>query len=125
MKKYIHSSLLGAPAGPYTPAVLSGNTLFLSGQIAPDATSKGIETETKQVMDNIHILLTQAGFQYTDVVSVTILLTDMAFFQQVNDVYASYFPSGSYPARMTYAVKELPQKVNVEIALIATQTHAS
>jgi 2-iminobutanoate/2-iminopropanoate deaminase len=112
-----------APIGPYNQAIQTGNLIFLSGQIALDAASgnlitESIEAETAQVMKNILAVLTEAGAGFEHILKTTIFLSDMALFLAVNEVYGSYFTS-NYPARETVAVKGLPKNVNVEISVIA------
>jgi 2-iminobutanoate/2-iminopropanoate deaminase len=122
-KMIINTPNAPAPIGPYSQAVQAGNLLFLSGQIAIDpATGKveasGISGETHQVMQNLKAVLSKAGLEFGHVVKTTILLSDMALFVAVNEVYGTYF-TGDFPARETYAVKSLPKGVNVEISMIA------
>jgi 2-iminobutanoate/2-iminopropanoate deaminase len=112
------------PVGPYSPAILSGNLLFLSGQIALDAATgqlinDSIEAEAHKVMQNVGALLQAAGANYQHLVKVTIYLTDMANFATVNQVYASYFQDGVYPARETIGISQLPRAAQVEISGIA------
>ena len=112
-----------APIGPYNQAILSGNMLFISGQIALDPLTgelddADITIETNRVMHNLEAILSESGFGFDHVVKTTIFLSDMQLFSQVNDIYASYF-TGVFPARETVAVKGLPKNVNVEISMIA------
>jgi 2-iminobutanoate/2-iminopropanoate deaminase len=112
------------PVGPYSPAILSGNILFLSGQIALDETtgnlmSGTIEEETHQVMRNLGKLLQTQGLGYEHLVKVSIFLTDLGQFGNVNKVYASYFKDGIYPARETVQVVRLPKDAHVEMSAIA------
>lgn len=123
MKTIITSKNAPAPIGPYSHAVLKGNTLFVSGQVAKDPASgelklSDIKTETKQVMENLKGILTDAGMDFSNVCKTTIFLMDMNDFAQVNEVYGSYF-TGDYPARETVQVAKLPLNVNVEISVIA------
>lgn len=125
MKKIINTTNAPAPIGPYTQAVLSGNMLFISGQIAlvpgtDDLANADIAAETNQVMNNLKAILTEAEMDFGNVVKTTIFLSDMALFGRVNEVYGSYFQS-DYPARETVAVKGLPKNVNVEISMIASK----
>lgn len=112
-----------APVGPYSPAVRAGAWLFVSGQIAlrPDGTieKSSIEAETRQVLANLRSVLEAAGAAPNQIVKVTIFLTDMAFFETVNALYAQFFPEGSYPARETVAVAALPRGARIEISAIA------
>lgn len=112
-----------APIGPYNQAVYAGNLLFISGQICIDpATGQlnngTIAEETKQVMENLKAILSEAGLSFRDVVKSTIFLTDMNQFSEVNEVYGNYFTE-AFPARETVQVSALPKFVNVEISLIA------
>jgi 2-iminobutanoate/2-iminopropanoate deaminase len=123
MKTIITSKNAPAPIGPYSHAVLKGNMLFVSGQVAKDPTSgelklSDVKTETKQVMENLKGILTDAGMDFSNVCKTTIFLMDMNDFAQVNEVYGSYF-TGDYPARETVQVAKLPLNVNVEISVIA------
>ncbi|MFS4492279.1 RidA family protein [Maribacter sp. 2308TA10-17] len=124
MKKIINTSNAPAPIGPYNQAILSGNTLYISGQIPMDAETGNliegnIQKETKQCMKNLKAILTEAGMTFENVVKSSIFLADMNQFSQVNEVYASYFKAGTAPARETVEVANLPKFVNVEISMIA------
>jgi 2-iminobutanoate/2-iminopropanoate deaminase len=123
MKKIITSKNAPAPIGPYSHGVLHGNMLFVSGQVGKHPVTgelmlADIKTETKQVMENIKGILTDAGMDFTNIVKTTIFLTDMNDFASVNEVYGSYF-TGDYPARETVQVSKLPLNVNVEISVTA------
>lgn len=114
-----------APIGPYSQAIRSGNTLFISGQICidpltGDLNQDSIAEETQQVMQNLEAILKAASMDFTNVVKTTIFLTDMNKFSEVNEVYGQYFQA-AYPARETVAVSALPKFVNVEISMIAIQ----
>ena len=124
-KKIINTANAPAPIGPYNQAILAGNTLYISGQIALDAgtgelMNATLEEETKKVMTNLNAILTAAGFGFQDVVKTSIFLSDMALFAEVNEIYSSYF-TDDFPARETIAVLGLPRNVNVEISMIAVQ----
>jgi 2-iminobutanoate/2-iminopropanoate deaminase len=123
MKKIINTPNAPAPIGPYSQAVLSGNMLFVSGQVAinpatGDLVLDSLEAETTQVMHNLQAVLLAANASFDNVVMTTIFLTDMGDFATVNAIYGKYF-SENYPARATVAVKTLPKNVNVEISVIA------
>ncbi len=125
MKRIIHTSNAPAPIGPYSQAVETGNTLFVSGQVAIDpATNQviagSVEDEAHRVMLNIGAILTEAGYSFQDVIKTTIFLTSMDLFARVNAVYGFYF-AGDFPARETVAVVGLPKNVNVEISVIASK----
>ena len=113
------------PIGPYNQAVLSGNMLFISGQVCinpatNELKNKDIQEETHQVMHNLKAILQQAGMDFGNVVKTTIFITDMHQFGQVNEVYGKYFES-NFPARETVQVSALPKFVNVEISMIAVK----
>jgi len=125
MKRIIQTNNAPAAIGPYSQAVEIGETLYISGQIPLDpATMKvvegGIQEQTTQVLKNIGAILKEAGYNYTDVVKSTCLLSDMANFKAMNEVYATYY-SVSPPARAAFAVKELPLGVLIEIETIAAK----
>ena len=125
MKKIINTPNAPAPIGPYNQAVMSGDMLFISGQIAlipgtSDLSNTDIAAEANQVMKNLQAILTEAGTDFSNVVKTTIFLSDMSLFGAVNEIYGSYFTS-DYPARETVAVKGLPKNVNVEISMIASK----
>jgi 2-iminobutanoate/2-iminopropanoate deaminase len=114
----------GAAIGPYSPAQQVGNFLFVSGQIAMNPATGGlenkdIETETRQVLDNLMKVVRSAGFDSSDVLSTTVYLKDMADFQRMNAVYGGYFAQGNYPARATVQVAGLAKEARVEISAIA------
>ena len=125
MKKIINTTNAPAPIGPYNQAVLSGNMLFVSGQIAlipgtSDLANADIATEAHQVMKNLKAILAEAAMDFSNVVKTTIFLSDMSLFGEVNEIYGSYFMS-DYPARETVEVKGLHKNVNVEISMIASK----
>jgi len=125
-KKIITTPNAPAPIGPYNQAIKVGSTLYLSGQVAlnpktMELVNNTITEETKQVMENLSAVLQAGGMSFAHVVKTTIFLSDMAFFQEVNTIYGSYFDEGTAPARETVAVKTLPKNVNVEISMIAVE----
>ncbi|ALM06763.1 dfrA [Sediminicola sp. YIK13] len=124
MKKVITTTNAPAPIGPYNQAILTGNTLYISGQIPMDpATGKLIEgdikKETAQSMENLKAILTEAGMTFENVVKSSIFVKDMHQFAAINEVYGAYFSSETAPARETVEVSNLPKFVNVEISMIA------
>ena len=122
-KNIIITTAAPAPIGPYNQAILAGNMLFISGQVAlipetGEMANADIDQETHQVMKNLKNILTEGGIGFEDVVKTTIFLSDMNLFAQVNEIYGKYF-SGDFPARETVAVKGLPKNANVEISMVA------
>ena len=124
MKKIIFTENAPVPIGPYNQAVLKGNTLYTSGQIAinpatGELVTDTIETETEQVMQNMKAVLEAAGMTFENVVKTTIFIMDMNDFGKINTVYGAYFNETTAPARETVQVACLPKNVNVEISMIA------
>ena len=124
MKKIIQTSKAPAPIGPYNQAILSGNTLYTSGQIAINpATGEiqlgTIEEETTLVMENMKAVLEAADMTFEDVVKASIFISDMDDFSEINAVYGHYFNEETAPARETVEVANLPKYVHVEISMIA------
>jgi 2-iminobutanoate/2-iminopropanoate deaminase len=123
VKKTIKTSAAPAPIGPYSQAILCGDLLFISGQVAlkpgtNELANEEINGETHQVMKNLEAILSEANMTFNNVVKTTIFLSEMDLFSQVNEVYGQYFDN-EFPARETVAVKGLPKNVNVEISMIA------
>lgn len=124
MRKIITSKKAPAPIGPYSQAVLKGNTVFTSGQIAinPETGELVLDTiksETQQVMENLKAVLKAANLSFDDVVKTSIFITDMNDFTEINDVYGRYFDNDNAPARETVQVAKLPKNVHIEISMIA------
>jgi 2-iminobutanoate/2-iminopropanoate deaminase len=124
-KTVIQTNRAPGAIGPYSQAVVSGNLLFVSGQIPIDPETGnliigGIESETHRVMKNIEAILTEAGYGFEHVLKSTLFLKSMEDFSKINAVYASYF-EGNYPARETVEVSVLPKNANVEISVIASK----
>ncbi len=124
MKKAIISTEAPLPIGPYNQAILKGETLYISGQIAihPETNeliTENIEAETHRVMMNILAILAAADMSIEQVVKTTIFLKTMDDFSAVNAVYSTYFKQSIAPARETVAVLGLPKNVNIEISMIA------
>lgn len=122
MKEIINSPQAPAPIGSYSQAVKSGNTLYVSGQIAIDQDTgklitETIESETKQVMTNIGYILGAAGVGFEHIIKCSIFIKDMNQFAQINAVYGEYFKENP-PARETVEVSQLPKGVNVEISCV-------
>jgi 2-iminobutanoate/2-iminopropanoate deaminase len=122
-KQIIQTNNAPAPIGPYNQAVKSGSFLFVSGQVAlkpgtNDLANADIIEETHQVLQNLKVILAEAGMDFSNIVKTTIFLSDMGLFSSVNEIYSKYF-DGSFPARETVAVKGLPKNANVEISVIA------
>lgn len=125
MKKSILSSAAPAPIGPFSQAILAqGTFLYVSGSIGMTKegvlAEGGIKSQTKQVLANIHAVLSEAGYTFSDVVKVNVFLTDMMDFTAMNEVYSEYF-SKPEPARTTVQVAGLPKNAIVEIELTAVK----
>jgi 2-iminobutanoate/2-iminopropanoate deaminase len=125
MKRIIHTNKAPQAVGPYSQAVEINGTLYISGQIPlhPETmkiVDGGIKEQTLQVMKNIGVILEEAGYSFADVVKSTCLLSDMANFKEMNEVYAGFYPENP-PARAAFAVRELPLGVMVEIETVAAK----
>lgn len=123
MNKIIHTEKAPAAIGPYSQAVQAGNTLYVSGQIPIDPATgafagNDIIAQTRQSLTNVRNILEAAGYSLTDVVKTTVLLADIADFAAMNGVYAEFFTENC-PARVCFAVKDLPKGALVEIEAIA------
>ena len=126
MKQIINTSKAPAPIGPYNQAVMSGNTLYISGQIPLDPDNGqliegDIQKETHQCMKNLKAILEEAGMGFEQVVKTSIFLKYMHQFALINEAYAQYFNADTAPARETVEVANLPKFVNVEISMIAVK----
>lgn len=124
MKKIITTDKAPAPIGPYNQAVLLGNLLYTSGQIAINPKTGAleiddIEKETKLVMENLKAILEEAGMTFENVIKSSIFVSDMHNFSKINKIYGKYFNAETAPARETVEVANLPKFVNVEISVIA------
>jgi 2-iminobutanoate/2-iminopropanoate deaminase len=126
MKTIITTKKAPAPIGPYNQAILTGNTLYTSGQIAINPESgalvlENIQSETRQVMENMKQVLLAADMTFENVIKASIFISDMNNFLEINAVYGEYFNNETAPARETVEVANLPKFVNVEISMIAAK----
>ncbi len=126
MKKIIETSNAPKPIGPYSQAVMTGNTLYTSGQIAIDPVNgelitDEIKAETRRVMENLKAVLAAAEMTFENVIKSSIFISDMKDFAEINVIYGSYFDENNAPARETVQVAVLPKNVNVEISMIAVK----
>jgi len=121
----VNTAAAPAPVGPYNQAVRAGNLLFCSGQIALDPATGSmvgggdVEAETRQVLNNLLAVLSEAGCMASSVVRTTVFLADLADFARVNDLYAEVFGQGVAPARACVQAAALPKGARVEIDCIA------
>lgn len=125
MKRIIQTPNAPAAIGPYSQAIEVNGTLYVSGQIPLNPKTMtvvegGIQEQTEQVLQNIGEILSAAGYSFSDVVKSTCLLSDMANFKAMNEVYGRYY-SANPPARAAFAVKDLPLGVLIEIETIAAK----
>ena len=109
--------------GPYSQAIVTGDLVFLSGQLGINrekgGLEEGVEAQTRQAFKNIQAVLAEADLNLNHVVKVTVLLKDIEDFAKVNAIYAEHFEQ-PYPARSAFAVKDLPASALVEIEVIAS-----
>lgn len=127
MKKIIYTPDAPAAIGPYNQAVYANHTLYVSGQIGinpitGELVSGTIESETRQVLTNLHAILIAAGLSFKDVVKCSVFVKDMAQYSRINEVYATFFDPDWAPARELVEVANLPRYVNIEISLIAVSS---
>lgn len=123
IKEVISTSKAPAAIGPYSQAIKAGGMLFISGQlpIVPATgafAAEDISGQTRQSLENIGAILTEAGCDYSNIVKVTVLLADIGDFAAMNTVYAEFF-ADACPARAAFAVKDLPKGALIEIEAIA------
>ncbi len=126
MKKIITTHKAPQPIGPYNQAVMVGNMLYTSGQIAihpetGELVMDSIQVETTQVMENLKAVLEAADMTFENVIKSSIFISDMNTFAAINSVYGTYFEEATAPARETVEVANLPKFVNVEISVIAVK----
>lgn len=126
MKKVINTTEAPEAIGPYSQAIVTGNLIFVSGQIplhpfTGELIKDDITVATNLVMENIGAILAAAKVDYKDIVKTSIFLTNINDFAEVNEVYASYFED-NFPARETVQVAALPKGVSVEISVIAAKS---
>ena len=124
MNRRIHTDKTPAAVGPYVQAVLAGNTLYTSGQLGmipgTGELPEGVEAQTRQSLANVQAILTEAGFEKSDVVKTTVFLKNMGDFAAVNAIYADFF-GDTCPARSCVEVACLPKGGLVEIELTAVR----
>lgn len=124
MKKVIASQKAPGAIGPYSQAIEAAGMVFVSGQLPIDATTgnmpESITDQTRQSLENMKHILSEAGLTMADVVKTTVYLSDMSNFADMNNVYTTFF-DGQYPARSAFAVKTLPKEALVEIECIAVR----
>ncbi len=124
MKKVISTTAAPAAIGPYSQAILSGSTLYASGQLGIDPATGdfvpgGVTEQTEQVFRNIRAVLAEAGMTMDNIVKTTCFLADMKDFAAMNEVYARAFEGCTFPARSAVAVCTLPKNGLIEIEILA------
>ena len=124
MNKMISAKNAPAAVGPYSHAVLAGNTLYTSGQLGLDPVSgelaAGVEAQAKQALETLRAVLETAGMDFQDVTKTTVFLSDMGDFAAINAIYAQYF-TGEAPARSCVQVAALPKGAAFEIEAVAVK----
>ena len=124
MKEIVVSSMAPKPIGPYSQGVVSGNYIFLSGQVGRkhDATEleKGVAAQTRQTILNIKAVLAEKNLNLDNVVKTSVFLADMNDFAEMNGVYAEFFDENTAPARTTIQAAALPLAADVEIEAMAS-----
>ncbi|GAB4428436.1 MAG: RidA family protein [Anaerolineae bacterium] len=122
-RQVIYTDKAPAPIGPYSQAIKTGDTVYVSGQggLVPETmqiVGPTVAAQTEQTLRNIAAILEAAGTDLAHVIKVNVLLADINTFSEMNEVYRTFFPVDP-PARMTYAVRDLPLGVLVEIDAVA------
>jgi len=125
-KRTILSEDAPKPIGPYSQAILAGNTLYVAGQVGLDPRtgkldSSGIEGETRQALKNIYAILLAAEMNMTHIVKTTVYLKNIKDFERMNKEYATYFSNMTPPARETVGIADLPKGAAIEISVIAVK----
>ncbi len=124
MKEIVVSSMAPKPIGPYSQGVVSGNYIFLSGQVGRkhDATEleDGVVEQTRQTILNIKAVLAEKNLTLDNIVKTTVFLADMNDFTKMNKAYAEFFDENKAPARSTVEVARLPLDADVEIEVMAS-----
>ena len=123
--KAISTSNAPAAIGPYSQAIEAGNTIYVSGQLPIDPATGafapgGIQEQTRQSLTNVQSILREAGVDLKNVVKTTVMLSDIANFAAMNEVYAQFF-AAPFPARSAFAVRDLPKGALVEIEVVAVK----
>lgn len=123
VRRLVHADGAPAPVGPYSHAVVVGETVYCSGQLGVDPSTNAfagpdVAAQTDRALLNLSEVLSAAGSSLSDVVKATVFLVDMGDFSRMNEVYARHLGSVK-PARSTVAVKELPKGAKVEIEVVA------
>ena len=124
-KEIISTEQAPAALGPYSQAIKAGATLFISGQVpidpkTGDVVRGSIQEQTKQVLDNLKAILTEAGYGLEDVVKAEVFIADLEEFEDFNEVFAEYF-SEAPPARACIEAARLPMDVGLELSAIAVK----
>jgi 2-iminobutanoate/2-iminopropanoate deaminase len=125
MKKVVNISDAPKPIAPYSQAILAGNTLYISGQIAINPYSgelviDSVQSQTKQIMENIKAILKEVEMDFSNIVKVSIFLSDIKIYREVNEIYGHYFMEAP-PAREAIQAAGLPMNVDVEISCVAVK----
>jgi len=125
MNQFIKTDLAPAAIGPYSQAVLAGNTLYVSGQIPfiPETmtvSGPDVASQTRQSLKNIKAIVEAAGFAVTDIVRCTVFMKDLKEFAVMNAEYAAFFQQHK-PARAAVEVARLPKDVLIEIDAICVK----
>lgn len=125
MKNIVNTNQAPAAIGPYAQAVAIDGLIFTSGQLpinpATGAFPEGIAEQTRQSLTNVKAILAEAGVSMDQVIKTTVFLSDMNNFGAMNEVYATFFSEGNYPARSAVEVARLPKDALVEIEVIAVK----
>lgn len=125
MKKYLNTSAAPAAVGPYSQALKINGVIYTSGQLPINSKTgempETVKEQTRQSLKNVEAILVEGGSDLNNVIKTTVFMTDLNYFNEMNEVYASFFKEGAYPARSCFQVSKLPKDAKVEIEVIAIE----
>lgn len=124
MKEYLNTELAPAAVGPYSQGIRFESLVFTSGQLPIDPKTgempESVEEQTRQSLKNVEAILKEAGSDLNNIIKTTVFMTDLAYFGNMNEVYAEFFEEGALPTRSCFQVAKLPKDAKVEIEVVAS-----
>lgn len=123
MKNYLNTYSAPAAVGPYSQGIKVNSFIYTSGQlpINPETGEmpESVEEQTRQSLKNVEAILLEGGSDLNNIIKTTVFMTDLSYFNNMNEVYASFFVEGALPARSCFQVAKLPKDAKVEIEVVA------
>lgn len=124
MREYLNTELAPAAVGPYSQGIRFESLVFTSGQLPIDPKTgempESVEEQTRQSLKNVEAILKEAGSDLNNIIKTTVFMTDLAYFGNMNEVYAEFFEEGALPTRSCFQVAKLPKDAKVEIEVVAS-----